>query len=144
MKKFLSSIALASSFVLTGCVSVPASNPVPFNNVATVKQGTVIGVQNATMSVNDPNLAGAAIGGIAGGLIGNQFGKGNGRKALTILGALGGATAGSQYNSQRVVQGYAITIRGYDREVFTFNSKDYLAVGQHVNYTNYNNKVTIY
>lgn len=39
---------------------------------------------------------GAVVGGVAGALIGNQFGKGNGKTAMTVIGAGGGAYAGHQ------------------------------------------------
>lgn len=39
---------------------------------------------------------GAVAGGVAGAVIGNQFGKGSGNTAMTILGAGGGAYAGHQ------------------------------------------------
>ena len=138
MKKFISSLMLVASLSLFGCASVPGTPQAP------IKQGMVIGIQNTTISVNDPNLAGAAIGGVAGGVVGNQFGKGNGKKAMTILGALGGAAVGSQVNSQKLVPGYAVTLRGSDGEVVTFNSQNYLPVGQTVNYRNQNNRITLY
>lgn len=43
-----------------------------------------------------PNVPGAIIGGVAGALVGNQIGAGNGRTAATILGGAGGAAVGSQ------------------------------------------------
>ncbi len=134
MKKFISSLMLVASLSLVGCASVPGTPQTP------IKQGMVIGIQNTTISVNDPNLAGAAIGGV----VGNQFGKGNGKKAMTILGALGGAAVGSQVNSQKLVPGYAVTLRGSDGDVVTFNSQNYLPVGQTVNYRNQNNRITLY
>ncbi|PKO84163.1 MAG: hypothetical protein CVU17_05560 [Betaproteobacteria bacterium HGW-Betaproteobacteria-11] len=39
---------------------------------------------------------GAVAGGVAGALIGNSFGGGNGRTALTLLGGAGGAYAGNE------------------------------------------------
>lgn len=133
MKKIIASILFMVSLV--GCATVP-STP--------VKQGRVIGIQNTTVAVNDPNLAGAAIGGVAGGVVGHQFGKGRGKTAMTVLGALGGAAAGSQVNAQKLVSGYAITIRGNDGEVVTFNSQNYIPVGQVINYRNQNNNITVY
>ena len=138
MKKFISSIMLVASLSLVGCASVPGTPPTP------IKQGMVIGIQGTTVAVNDPNLAGAAIGGVAGGVVGHQFGKGSGKTAMTILGALGGAAVGSQVNSQKMVPGYAITVRGNDGKVITFNSQNYIPVGQVVNYRNQNNRVTLY
>ena len=46
----------------------------------------------ATMSENE--TAGTLIGGVAGAVVGNQFGKGTGKTAATALGAVIGATAG--------------------------------------------------
>lgn len=133
MKKILASVVLMASLV--GCATVPSTPP---------KQGMVIGIQNTTVAVNDPNLAGAAIGGVAGGVVGHQFGKGRGKTAMTVLGALGGAAVGSQVNSQKLVPGYAITVRGNDGEVVTFNSQNYIPVGQVINYRNQNNNITVY
>lgn len=133
MKKLFASIMVMASLV--GCATVPSTPP---------KQGMVVGIQNTTMAVNDPNLAGAAIGGIAGGVVGNQFGKGNGKKAMTILGALGGAAVGSQVNAQKLVPGYRITLRANDGEVVNFNSQQYIPVGQIIYYKNINNNITIY
>jgi outer membrane lipoprotein SlyB len=41
-------------------------------------------------------IAGAAIGAIVGGVLGNQIGGGSGRTAATVLGAAGGALAGNE------------------------------------------------
>ena len=46
----------------------------------------------ATMS--ESATAGTVLGGVAGAVVGNQFGKGSGRTAATALGAIIGATAG--------------------------------------------------
>lgn len=137
MKKFISSLILVVSLSLVGCATTGS-------NTSPIKQGIVIGIQNTTVSINDPNLGGAAIGAGVGGVIGHQFGKGKGKTAMTVLGVLGGAAIGSQVNSQKMVPGYAVTIRGGDGEVFTFNSQNYLSVGQSVNYRNQNNNITLY
>ena len=41
-------------------------------------------------------IAGTAIGAVAGGLLGNQIGRGKGNTAATVVGAVGGAVAGHQ------------------------------------------------
>jgi uncharacterized protein YcfJ len=46
------------------------------------------------------NLVGAAGGAALGGLLGHQFGGGNGKTALTLLGALGGGLAGDGIGEQ--------------------------------------------
>lgn len=45
--------------------------------------------------------AGAVMGGIAGGALGTQIGKGNGRTAATILGLVGGAVLGNGIEGDR-------------------------------------------
>ena len=52
--------------------------------------------------VKDPNqLAGTAIGAVAGGLLGNQVGHGNGRTLATVAGAVGGGYAGKRIQENR-------------------------------------------
>ncbi len=54
-------------------------------------------VVNERAPVKDPNrIAGTAIGAIAGGLLGNQVGGGDGRKLATVAGAAAGGYAGNQ------------------------------------------------
>ena len=40
-------------------------------------------------------------GGVLGGVIGNQFGKGNGKRAMTVLGAIAGAIIANQHRNDR-------------------------------------------
>lgn len=47
-----------------------------------------------------------AAGAIVGGVIGNQFGKGDGNTAMTILGALAGANVASERKQEKVITGY--------------------------------------
>ena len=52
---------------------------------------------NEQAPVKDPNrIAGTAIGAVAGGLLGNQVGGGDGRKLATVAGAAAGGYAGNQ------------------------------------------------
>ncbi|MBS0583733.1 MAG: glycine zipper 2TM domain-containing protein [Proteobacteria bacterium] len=50
---------------------------------------------------DDHQVAGTVIGAIAGGVIGNQFGRGNGRKLTTVAGAVGGGIAGKKIQESR-------------------------------------------
>jgi len=51
-------------------------------------------VQRPKQIKDQHKIAGTAIGAVAGGLLGNQVGGGNGKKLATAAGAVGGALAG--------------------------------------------------
>ena len=51
-----------------------------------------------------PNYAGVAIGAVAGGVLGNQVGKGHGREAATAAGAVVGALAGNHIANRNAPQ----------------------------------------
>ncbi|HEX2198163.1 MAG TPA: glycine zipper 2TM domain-containing protein [Burkholderiales bacterium] len=73
----------------------PAPRPV-------VQPGNLATVQ-AVREVKQPGehtAVGPVAGGVAGAVIGSQFGHGNGRKVMTVLGALGGAMAGKHIEKQ--------------------------------------------
>jgi len=79
---------------------------------------------------------GAVAGGALGGVVGHQFGKGNGKTAMTVLGAIGGAVAGHQAEkaySAKVV-GYRVQVQLDNGESRTFESAqlDGLKVGDRV------------
>jgi outer membrane lipoprotein SlyB len=67
-----------------------------------VQPGNLATVQ-AVREVKQPGehtVLGPAAGGVAGAVVGSQFGHGNGRKVMTVLGALGGAMAGKHIEKQ--------------------------------------------
>jgi outer membrane lipoprotein SlyB len=90
----------------------PAAPPVAygdFGNAAPVAQAPapieapkpgLLGVVESVREISTPaeksNGVGPIAGGIAGAVLGSQFGKGNGRSVLTVLGAAGGALAGKE------------------------------------------------
>ena len=45
-------------------------------------------VENCNNSISDYNLLGTAIGAVGGGVVGNQFGGGSGKKLATVAGAI--------------------------------------------------------
>lgn len=59
--------------------------------------------QPAPKRCDDGNVVGYGLGALAGGLIGNQIGDGDGKKVATIGGAAAGALAGGQYIPTRGV-----------------------------------------
>ena len=68
--------------------------------------------------------------------MGHQFGKGNGKKAMTVLGVVGGAVAGHQVEKAHntKVVGYRVQVQLDNGETRTFESAqvDGLKVGDRV------------
>ena len=76
------------------------------------------------------------IGGVLGAVVGNQFGAGNGRAAMTGLGAIGGAVAGNnvERNRNEGIAGYRVSVRLDNGQSRTYeeSSLDGLRVGDRV------------
>lgn len=69
-------------------------------------------------------VAGTAIGGVAGGVLGNQVGGGRGRTAATVAGAIGGALIGNAIERNRAGSGttvYRVTVRGDNGAMQSFD-----------------------
>jgi len=85
-----------------------------FGTVESVKEVTTPG---ATSGV------GAVGGGIAGAVVGNQFGHGTGRSIMTVLGAAGGALAGKEIEKQHnATKRWDVTVRMDDGSYHTLSS----------------------
>ncbi|MGH8668485.1 MAG: glycine zipper 2TM domain-containing protein [Burkholderiales bacterium] len=61
--------------------------------------GTVLAVREVKQP-GEHTAVGPIAGGVAGAVIGSQIGGGNGKKVMTVLGALGGAMAGKHIEKQ--------------------------------------------
>ena len=95
----LAATAAASSYVTRSSVApqqLAAATPVPHARVVhhTAQPQQVASRQPAC---DDRNIVGTVGGGLAGGVVGHQFGKGQGRTAATVVGAAGGALLGHEY-----------------------------------------------
>ena len=97
------------AFLLNGCARDISPNSYSDSHVGEASRtykGRIVSVR--TVNVGPEQLGdsymGTAVGGIGGGILGNQFGKGHGRLATTaggaILGALGGAFAEKELKNQ--------------------------------------------
>jgi surface antigen len=73
---------------------------------------------------------GTLIGGVAGGLLGSQFGKGEGRLVATGIGALAGALVGGQIGK---------TMDEYDRQMLEKSSRQALEYSPSGNSVEWNN-----
>jgi outer membrane lipoprotein SlyB len=76
---------------------------------------------------------GAVAGGVLGGVLGNQVGGGNGKKAMTVLGAVGGGMAGHEIEKrQRSTTQYSVKVRMEDGTMRTVTQSTAPTVGQKV------------
>jgi outer membrane lipoprotein SlyB len=98
----------------------PAPKPVQPVVVKSANLGAIAHIEPITQA--DPSGGGAVAGGVLGGVVGHQFGKGDGKKAMTVLGAVGGAVAGHQVEKQynRKVVGYRVRVQLDNGETKTF------------------------
>jgi outer membrane lipoprotein SlyB len=87
-------------------------NPALAETAAPNTSGTVEAIEIFRTADNQPVNVGTVLGGLAGGVIGHQIGSGRGNTAATVIGAIGGAAAGTELEKKRV-QGsrYRITVR---------------------------------
>lgn len=94
--------------------------------------GTVEAVQ-AVKVKGEGSGVGAVAGGVIGGVVGNQFGSGNGRKAMTVLGAVGGGFAGHEVEKQiKAKTVYSVKVRMDDGTLRTVQQTQAPAVGAKV------------
>jgi outer membrane lipoprotein SlyB len=76
---------------------------------------------------------GAVAGGVIGGVLGNQVGGGNGKKAMTVIGAVGGGMAGHEIEKrQRATTLYSVKVRMEDGSLRTLTQSTAPTVGQKV------------
>ena len=103
--------AMTGGLALAGCATTPYGNNGGYNggyqsqqgsygnrNVRCQSCGVVQEVQQVYTDGSSGNggTLGAIIGAVAGGVLGNQVGKGDGRKAATVAGAVAGGVVGNQ------------------------------------------------
>lgn len=98
MKKLCLTVALTVS-LLSGCATsnVDLNNSIPVTSTSAV----VIGVNYFNNQTSSVNGTGMLVGAGVGGLLGNQVGKGRGKKLATVAGALIGAGVGANVNNQQ-------------------------------------------
>ncbi|RQP24596.1 glycine zipper 2TM domain-containing protein [Albitalea terrae] len=98
--------------------------------------GVVESVQAVTVKGKGSG-AGAVAGGALGAVVGNQFGHGNGRAAMTVLGAIGGGMAGNEIEKRSKAETYYdVRVRMDDGTVRTIRQKAAPAAGSRVTVDN--------
>jgi outer membrane lipoprotein SlyB len=110
-----------------GRAVAPAHGPVAKSGCASC--GVVEAVRSVQLEGNASGL-GAVAGGVTGALVGNQFGRGGGNTAMTLIGAAGGAYAGNSIEKNMNRQtSYRITVRMDDGTYRTISQSHVPAVG---------------
>lgn len=101
MKRLIPIIAVGA-LTLAGCANTaPYSGNVYTGNQAKTAQNVTLGTITALRQVQiqadsrAQGLLGTVGGGAIGGILGNKIGGGSGRKIATVVGAVGGAVAGT-------------------------------------------------
>lgn len=94
--------------------------------------GVVESVQ-AVQQKGEGSGLGVAGGAVAGGLLGHQVGGGNGKTAMTVIGAVGGAFAGNEIEKRaRATTVYDVTVRMEDGTLRTVRRAEPVAAGTRV------------
>jgi outer membrane lipoprotein SlyB len=109
----------------------PAPPPAP---AICMNCGTVDNIREVTQKGEGTGV-GAVGGAVVGGLIGNQFGKGGGKTAMTVVGAVGGGVAGHQVEKHvRSTKKYEVTVRFEDgsSRAYTFDTQPSWRIGDRV------------
>jgi outer membrane lipoprotein SlyB len=76
---------------------------------------------------------GVVAGGVLGGVVGHQVGGGNGKTAMTVLGAIGGGLAGNEVEKRaRGVTTFDVRVRMQDGSTRVFHRTQSMAVGTRV------------
>lgn len=108
-RQFLLTVSVGC-LLLGGCASDGTSFG-SSSSVERVEYGRVTNLQYYSPQHSGPINLGTVIGGIAGGVIGHQFGGGTGNTIFTIAGAIGGAVAGHEIQRSTEKERIDITVR---------------------------------
>jgi outer membrane lipoprotein SlyB len=112
-----------------------AAKPAP-ERVAKTPACADCGVVESVKAVTrkgDASGVGAVAGGVIGAVAGNQIGKGNGRKAMTVIGAVGGGLAGHEIEKRKnSTTVHEVRIRMDDGSVRTVEQAEAPKVGERV------------
>jgi len=102
----------------------PAAAPPARQAAARCSHCGVVESVRAVQQKGQGTGVGAVAGGVVGGVIGNQFGRGDGRTAMTVLGAVGGGLAGNEIEKRaRSETLYEVHVRMDDGSLRTLRQR---------------------
>ncbi len=99
MKKLKIATMILLTLGASACTTEPMRSSQPTYNQS-YQYGTVSAIEHIDGSGRSTGI-GAVIGGVAGGLLGNQVGGGRGKDVATVAGAVGGAIAGNEIEKRK-------------------------------------------
>ncbi|WP_164871684.1 glycine zipper 2TM domain-containing protein [Solirhodobacter olei] len=120
---------------LAGCDNMAGPSYSSTPAVQQAETGVIVGVRTVQVAGANSTAGGAIAGGLAGAVIGNQFGKGSGNALMTGAGAIGGALLGQQMANNmarpQLSRQWTVRLDGGGSVAVIQNSNN-LYVGQHV------------
>ena len=113
--------------------TVAAKPPAERVAAAVCAQCGVVEAVTPFQQKGDGTGVGAVGGAVVGGLLGSQIGGGGGKKAMTVIGAVGGGLAGNEIEKrQRATTLYSVKVRMEDGSLRTLTQSTAPTVGQKV------------
>lgn len=113
--------------------ATPAVAPAAVRHAAVCSRCGVVESVRPVQREGEANGVGAVAGGVLGAVVGNQIGGGNGRKAMTVLGAVGGGFAGHEVEKRvRSETWYEARVRMDDGTLRTVTQRQAAAAGSRV------------
>jgi outer membrane lipoprotein SlyB len=114
--------------------------PVPLAEAKCADCGTIDAVREVEQQ-GKSSWVGPVAGGVGGGLLGKQFGRGTGNTLMTIVGAVGGAFAGHEIEKRvSTKKNWLVSVRFDDgsTQTLTFDKQPAWRAGERVRYVNGN------
>jgi len=125
--RHLAVVGFVSAFALvSGCTPPPQRQVVYSGSTSRCEQCGVVSDIRQIETQKGSSPLGMVIGAVAGGLLGNQVGKGNGRTAATVVGAVAGGAVGNEVGKRngQPDQAFKISVRLDDGRYATVTQAD--------------------
>ena len=122
MKKVTVALALMMSVGLTGCANTDVFSGDVYSadqakEARSISYGTIVSVRPVKIQADNNGVIGSVGGGALGGIAGSAIGGGTGQAIAGVIGAIGGAIAGSKIEEKMSqVNGAELVIRKDNRE----------------------------
>lgn len=118
-----SAAAPRSKQAATGGSRAAEAAPLETQRAAVCAHCGVVEAVRAVQRKGEGSGVGAVAGGVVGAVVGNQMGGGDGRKAMTVLGAIGGGLAGNEIEKRsKSTTEYEVRVRMDDGTLRSFTS----------------------